>query len=101
MSLEQSVFSYNILGYKFQLSSEAGESDVGPELVVDKVREFTDRIRNQNPSLENGEVALLAALAIAKENISLEKEYKVSLDELKESAQDALGLIESVSPTTA
>ena len=100
MSLEQSVFSYDILGYKFQLSADASNSDVGPEQVVDMVRDYTDRIRNQNPTLDRGEVALLAALTIAKENLSLENEYKSSLDELQETAKDALGLIESVSPST-
>ena len=100
MDLEQSIFSYDILGYKVKLSANDDQDRLSADEVVNMVREYTDRIKQQAPNLERGEVALLAALTLAKEKLSISKEYKESINELRSTANIALDLIEEVSPTT-
>ena len=101
MDLKQSVFNDEILGYKIKLSADNDDkSQVSPQSVVDMVRSYTEKIREQCPHLERGEVALLAALTLAKEKLALSGEYKNSISELETTAHSALSLIEEVSPTT-
>lgn len=99
MDLEQSVISYDILGYKVKLSSQ-DDSLVTAEEVVNMVKGHTDLITSECPGLDRGEVALLAALSIAKEKLSISKEYKENISDLQQTASTALDLIEDVSPTT-
>ena len=100
MDLEHSVFTYDILGYKVKLSSEDSESSVSADDVVNMVKDQVDQIKSQCPHLDSGEVAVLAALAIAKERIAISNEYRDNIADLSEKADAALGLIENISPTT-
>lgn len=100
MDLKQSVFNYDILGYKIKLSPDSEDSQVRADDVVDMVLKYTEQIQAQGPHLERGEVALLAALTLAKEKLLLSKEYKDNINELEHTAHSALSLIEEVSPTT-
>ena len=100
MDLEQSVFDYDILGYKVKLSADGDNTQVGAKEVVDMVLKHTQIIKKQCPQLERGEVAVLAALALAKEKLALSSEYKDNIAHLEVTASSALNLIEEISPTT-
>ena len=54
----------------------------------------------KQPQLERSHVAVLAALELAYENLSLKKEYRENVDELASQAQEALQMIEDISPST-
>jgi cell division protein ZapA (FtsZ GTPase activity inhibitor) len=100
MDLKQSVFNYDILGYKIKLSAETDQSKVRANEIVDMVLEHTERIKKECPHLERGEIAVLAALTIAKNHLALSGEYKDNIAELEMTAHTALNLIEEVSPST-
>ena len=96
-----SVIEFEILGYKVKLREKEGdESSASAHDVVDLVRRESNKIMDKAPQLASGEVALLAALQLAQENLELSKSYKEELDNLKTKAGEALNLIEDVSPTT-
>ncbi len=101
MDKQLSVIEFEILGYKVKLREKEGdESSVSAHDVVDLVRRESNKIMDKAPQLASGEVALLAALQLAQENLELSKSYKEELDNLKTKAGEALNLIEDVSPTT-
>ena len=95
-----SVKDFEVLGYKVKLREEENTDSVSASDVVDLVRRESDKIMVKAPHLSNGEVALLVALQMAKENIEINKQFQSDLGSLKEKAGQALNLIEEVSPTS-
>ena len=100
MDNNTSVKDFEVLGYKVKLREEENNSGISASDVVDLVRRESDKIMVKAPHLTNGEVALLVALQMAKENIEINKQFQSDLSSLKNKAGQALNLIEEVSPTT-
>jgi hypothetical protein len=100
MDNNTSVKEFEILGYKVKLREEENTSSISASEVVDLVKRESDKIMVKAPHLSNGEVALLVALQMAKENVEINTKFQCDLDVLKDKAGQALNLIEEVSPTT-
>ena len=50
------------------------------------------------PSLDKGKVAILVALQMAAQKLSLEEEYRDNVEQMQAFAKNALNLIEEVTP---
>ena len=91
---------FNVLGYNIRLK-EADEGQlITPEEIVELVMREADMIREKSPNLNQGQIAVLVALKVASEKMSLDKEYRDNITRLQSTASDALQFIEEVSPTT-
>lgn len=88
---------FDILGLKVKLKTDQDEQSVTPQEVVNFVRSEADKILKVSPQLNQGHIATLLALKFAQEKLNLEKELKIGLEGLQNSAKDALRYIEEVS----
>lgn len=98
---------FEILGFKLKFSPEArqaqGEYDsvvIDPQVVVNHVKEECLALRKKAPKLSDGHVAILVALKMGLDKMTLEQEYRESLGKLQTSAMDALQYLEEVSPSS-
>lgn len=91
---------FDVLGYRVKLRPDADGSNDSADKVVELVRKEALKIKESAPGLDKGQVAILVALKLASEKISLEEDFKENLEQLQLSARDALQYIEEVSPTT-
>ncbi len=91
---------FNVLGYKIKFTPEEAETNISAEDVVSYVQKVTEEIRQKSPQLDIGQVATLAALKIANEKISIERDFENNISKLHMTACDALQFIEEVSPST-
>ncbi len=83
-----------VLGLKLKIRPDQGDDQISPEEVVEYVRHEALKIKEQNPRLEEGQVAVLVALDLAKNYKLLMKEYRENVKTFKETAQSALEYIE-------
>ncbi|MBT3983578.1 MAG: cell division protein ZapA [Bacteriovoracaceae bacterium] len=91
------VINFEILGYQVKFRPEVqGVADA--MLAVERVKETAEGLLDKNAQLADTQAILLAALKLALENISLEREYQVNLEKFQSAASDALKLIDEVSP---
>ncbi|MCR9204244.1 MAG: hypothetical protein NXH75_06690 [Halobacteriovoraceae bacterium] len=100
METKTSAKEYEILGYKVKLQKSDEINQVTPDDVVDLVRSEAAKIMDKAPTLNSGEVAILVALKMAQENLSKAETYNDEIDALKSKANEALSLIEEVTPTS-
>lgn len=91
---------FEVLGQKIKLKRDELLDGIGPSDIVGFVQSEALKIINQSPWLSQSQVAVLLALKLAGEKLSLEKEYRENIGLLKKTATDALQYIEEVSPTT-
>ena len=91
---------FNVLGYNIRLKEADDDQLVSPEEIVEFVTREADMIREKSPNLNQGQKAILVALKVASEKLSLDKEYRENIVRLQSTATDALQFIEEVSPTT-
>lgn len=93
---------FDVLGYKVRFKAdnpEANPDEISASDIVNIVEQEANKIREAAPGLDNGKVAILVALKMAKEKMILEKEYRTNIDNLQRTAMDALQFIEEVTPT--
>ena len=83
-----------VLGLKLKIKPEQVDEQISPEEVVEFVRLEGLKIKEQNPRLEEGQVAVLVALDLAKNYKLLMSEYRESVQSFKETASSALQFIE-------
>ena len=88
-----------ILGVKIKLSTQ-GEGITSPAQALSEVRTRVNKILEKQPQLERSQAAILAALELAYENLSLKDEYRENIDVLESPAREALELIEDISPSS-
>ena len=91
---------FNVLGYNIRFTADEADSSVSASEVVSYVQKITEEIRSKSPQLDIGQVATLAALKIANEKISIERDFENNISKLHTTASDALHFIEEVSPST-
>lgn len=91
---------FNVLGYSIKFTPQEDETEVSAEETVSYVQQIAEEIRVKAPHLEVGQVAVLAALKIANEKLSIEKDFEQNISKLHLTACDALQFIEEVSPST-
>lgn len=100
MDSKREVKEFNVLGYNVRLKADESNGEIAPQRIVDLVQAEIEAIKKKAPSLGPGETAVLAALKIASDKLSLDDEYKDSVMRMSRAAKDALNYIEEVSPST-
>ncbi len=91
---------YDILGYKVKIKAEDMDSSISPMQVVDKIEEESLKIRENFPGLNQGQLAMLTALKLAEELLTLRAEYKENVETFQGITGNVQRFIEEVSPTT-
>lgn len=91
---------FDVLGYTIKLKHD-DESSLSPHEIIEYVRQKAEKIQQSSPNLDRGQTAILVALGLAVEKMTLENDFKDRLDTLHSSAADALSFIEEVSPTVS
>jgi cell division protein ZapA (FtsZ GTPase activity inhibitor) len=95
---EKSEFS--ILGQKVKMGNALGDSEITPVEILDYVNSEADKLRASCPGLSDHQLAVLTALQIASEKLSLSESYREKFGELRTATFDALKCIEEVSPSS-
>jgi cell division protein ZapA (FtsZ GTPase activity inhibitor) len=83
----------SILGCKVRYSPEQDDSHIA-KAVIELVNKEIVSLKTARPQLRDTDVAVLIALKVAKDMVSLENEYKGNIAKLEESlnmAMNALG----------
>jgi hypothetical protein len=100
MNSKQENLDFEVLGFKVKFRPDQFANDKIAEEIVNYVREESAKIKDRVPQLDQGQVAILTALQIASEKLSMESECKDAIEQLQVTAGDALKFIEEVSPAT-
>ena len=90
MSQEKEI---SILGCKVRYNPEQDDTNIA-KAVVELVNNEIISLKTQRPQLRDTDVAVLIALKVAKDMLTLENEYKGNIAKLEESltlAMNALG----------
>lgn len=93
------VNEYSILGHNIKLKNTDDKDKVSPDEVVTYVQSEIDKMKLMSAGLEDSQIAVLLMLRFASESLSLEKDFKDSVNTLQRSAQDALKLVDQVITT--
>ena len=94
---EDNIHEYNVLGQKVRFRSE-DEAKVSPGLAVKYVQDVASDLQNKLLISDQNQLAVLVALRIAQDKLTLEDEYKNDIRDLKVTAKDALKMIDEVVP---
>lgn len=99
MKTNEGNTDFDVLGYTVTFRPSTEEGQIAPEQVLDYVRKEANIIKRNSPNLDSGQIAVLLALKLAKENFDLKNDFKDNIDRLQASANDALQYFEEVVPT--
>ena len=99
MDMHKEVKEFSVLGHSIRLKDSDTEGSVSPKEIVDLVMGEAEEIRKSVPGLADSQIAVLIALKLAEEKLSIERDYKTNIASLQSTALDALKLVEEVSPT--
>ncbi len=94
----KTVKVFDILGLKIRLNTDKLDINTSPEEIVDYVREVVEKIQQNNPGLNNGQIFLLATLKIAEKRMELSREYKENVNIFQSSLIEALDFIDQAIP---
>ena len=100
MDINSEVKEYQVLGHNFRLKESNENEIVSATEVVKYVETIADNIRQQAPSISNSQLASLVALELAKEKLTLEREYQNEISDVKNLSDNALKLIAEALPKT-
>ena len=84
-------YQFDLFGVRLQ-----GQSSEEANVVANFVKKKAGEITKSNPLLSNDEKAVLLALTIAKEYLSLKREIQNNVAQIETSAEDALRFIEEL-----
>ena len=96
MNNKQEDLDFDVLGFRVRFKADQFSSEITAQEIVDYVRGEASKIKDRVPHLNQGQVAILAALQIASEKLSMEVECRDAIEELQHTAGDALKFIEEV-----
>ena len=99
MDMHVEVKEYNILGHNIRLKESDEVGSVTPDEVVDFVTSETQKLKASLPNLGDAQAAVLVALKIAQDKLTLERDFRDNIAALQKSAKDALRIVEEVVPT--
>lgn len=88
---------FEVLGFKLRPKAEDGQL-VDAQRVIELVQKEAMEIQKKHKNLDNGQVAILVSLKLAADKLTLEHECKNTLQQMKLTAQDALQLVDELSP---
>lgn len=99
METNNEMLSFRVLGQEINFKPQQDKEDISPEEVVGLVNKVAEEISQSLPHLDEKQIAVLAALRMAQENLKKDKKTQYELDRIRSSAADALRFIEEVSPS--
>ncbi len=82
----------SILGCKVRYNPEQEDSHIA-KTVIDLVNKEIISLKTARPQLRDTDVAVLIALKVAKEMVTLENEYKVNIAKLEDSMTSAMNIL--------
>lgn len=100
MNDTREVLNFEVLGFRIKFKPDEGYDKESATKIVDEVLKASQKLKDKLPQLDQGQIAILTALQMASDRISLENEYRVNIDKLRSEASDALGFIEDISPSS-
>lgn len=98
MNERNETTEFEVLGSKVKFKPDPALG-VNPKDIIDRVNKEAELLKSQYHGLADGQIAVLVALKLAAESITSERDFKKNIEALQLSAQEALNLIEGVSPT--
>jgi len=90
---------YEVLGQALRLKKDEMLDGIMPAEIVSYVQTEASHILNKSPKLSDSQLAVLVALKIAGEKLSIEKEYRETVGDLKMTAKEALRFMEEITPS--
>ncbi|MBF0361998.1 MAG: cell division protein ZapA [Oligoflexia bacterium] len=93
---DNSYREYEVLGLKVRYRPEAVDNGVSAQDVIGLVNCEMGLLKSASPGLSREECAVLAALKLAQDYISLKEEYKNSLQKMDTISSEILGVIEEI-----
>lgn len=93
----ESILEYNILGSKVRVKAN-DEEKASAQKAIALVESEISQLKESSSHLSELDIAILAALKLASKSCDLEAEFRENVLALKDGIQDALGVIEEVSP---
>ena len=75
MKTNEGKIEFDVLGYTVTFRPSTEEGQVAPEQILDYVRKEANIIKRNSPSLDSGQIAVLLALKLAKENFDLKNSW--------------------------
>lgn len=91
---------FDVLGLRVKSRPENEDGIINTKDVVDFVSHEALKIRSAAPQLDNGKVAVLLALELAKQNLKMKSELKTTVNSIHERSQKAYNLLEEIIPTS-
>ena len=91
---------FEVLGFRVKLGDDGGDSFVPAEKIIAYVQREGDKIRSKIPHLDQGQWAVLVALKLGQDLLSLDQDYRDNIERIQSSAIDAMRFIEEASPPT-
>ncbi len=82
----------SILGCKVRYNPEQDDSHIA-KTVIDLVNKEIISLKTARPQLRDTDVAVLIALKVAKEMVTLENEYKGNIAKLEDSLTSAMNIL--------
>lgn len=82
----------SILGCKVRYNPEQDDSHIA-KTVIDLVNKEIISLKTARPQLRDTDVAVLIALKVAKDMVTLENEYKGNIAKLEESLTSAMNIL--------
>ena len=86
---------YNILGCTVRIKSN--EDNKKAVMAIDLLNNEISKLKNQNSSLKDIDLAVMSALNLASKLFETEAEYKENVFALKSSVEDSLKHVEGIS----
>ena len=91
---------FEVLGFSVKINNDGENQHIKAEEVVEYVQREADKIKDNIPNLEHGQLAVLVALKLGQDLLGLDREFRHNVENIQSSASDALRFIEEVTPAT-
>ncbi|MGB0453198.1 MAG: cell division protein ZapA [Bacteriovoracaceae bacterium] len=93
---------YDLLGHKVRLTESVEQREategVEPKQVIEKVSKLLASLKDTKPNLSDVEIAIMASLELAEENLKLRDEFLQEISRIEHNAKDALQYLKDVTP---
>lgn len=89
---------FEVLGLRVKAKS-VNEGKLSTKEIVEFVNFEASKLRKEIPGLDNGKLAVLVALELAQQQLTLKNDMKVKVDHLASQSENVLSLLDSILPS--
>ena len=100
MNSKREELEFDVLGFSVKFKPTNEDNRFSANEIIEKVLKEAEAIKLKNPSLDNGQLAILIALKSTAEKMALEKRFTDNIGQLRAEATDALNYIKEISQTS-